>query len=147
MVTVGIFDISAILAQIMPLVAWAIIKTTQNWRICYYIIIAFEVLTVIFLYFFYHPPKFSTKHAGTGHTVSELLRNFDWLGLFLFIAGCTLFIVGINWGGTLYPWTSATTIAPIAVGLVLLIILGLYEAYGNLKEPLLPPRLFSQFRT
>lgn len=76
----------------------------------------------------------------------ELLRGFDWLGLFLFIAGCTLFIVGVSWGGSLHPWTSAITIAPIVVGALTLVGLGFYEAYGNLKEPLLPPRMFNQTR-
>lgn len=146
MVTIGIFDAAAIVAQLMPLVAWAIIKYTQNWRNAYYVIIGFECITVIFLWFFYNPPRFSTKHAGTGKTPMEVLKTFDWLGLCIFIVGCTLFIIGINWGGSLYPWMSAATIAPIVIGLSLLIILGFYEVYGNLKEPLLPARLFKEVR-
>jgi hypothetical protein len=53
MVTIGLFDAAAIVAQLMPLAAWAIIKHTHNWRNAYYVIIAFECLTVVFVWFFY----------------------------------------------------------------------------------------------
>ncbi|KAF2837083.1 MFS general substrate transporter [Patellaria atrata CBS 101060] len=146
MATIGLFDASSVIAQIMPLVAWVMIKNTHSWRNAYYLMIGFQCLNVAFLFFFYHPPTFKTKHRADGKTRGELLREFDWLGLFLFIAGCTLFIVGVNWGGTLYPWTSATTLAPIIVGFMTLVGLGFYERYADLKEPLLPPRLFKQVR-
>lgn len=146
MITIGLFDASSVIAQVMPLVAWVIIRNTGNWRICYYLMIAFQALNLLFLFFFYHPPKFQDKQAVHGKSKTQILKEFDWLGLFMFIAGCTLFIVGISWGGSLYPWKSAATIAPIVIGVLTLIGLGFYEAYGNLKEALLPPRLFKAVR-
>ncbi|KAF2687657.1 MFS general substrate transporter [Lentithecium fluviatile CBS 122367] len=145
-VTIGMFDISSIIAQIMPLVAWVIIKNTGNWRICYYIMIGFQVINLAMLWFFYHPPSFAEKQAEHGKTKRQLLQEFDWGGLFLFLAGCTLFIVGVSWGGTLYPWTSATTLCPIIIGFMTIIGLGFYERYVPLKEPLFPPRLFRAMR-
>jgi MFS family permease len=144
--TIGMFDAFGIIAQSMPLVAWVLIKYTHSWRNAYYLIIGWSTLNLAYLYFFYNPPAFKTKHSATGLTRMELVKNFDWLGLFLFLSGCTLFLVGVNWGGSLYPWTSAPVIAPIVIGLCILIGLGFYEAFGNLKEPLLPPRLFKQVR-
>jgi hypothetical protein len=146
MVTIGLFDAAAIIAQMMPLVAWVIIKYTQNWRNAYYVIIGFEAFTFIYLFLFYNPPSFKTKHQADGRTVMSVIKDFDWLGLAIFTCGCTLFIVGVNWGGTLHPWTSAATLCPIIVGLSLLVGLGFYEVYGNIKEPLLPARLFKQVR-
>lgn len=140
------FDVGSIISQIMPLVAWVLIRDTGNWRNAYYLMIAFQGFNLLFLIIFYHPPAFKTKHSSDGRTPMELLRSFDWIGLFLFIAGCTLFIVGVSWGGSLHPWTSATTIAPIVIGFFTIVGLGFYEAYGNLKEPLLPPRMFKQVR-
>jgi hypothetical protein len=146
MTTIGLFDASSIISQLTPLMSWAIIKYTHSWRNAYYMMIGFQCLNLIFLYFFYNPPAFRTKHANDGKSKLQLLKEFDWFGLFLFIAGCTLFIVGISWGGSLHPWKSAPTIAPIVVGFCTLVALGFYEQYSNIKEPLLPPRLFKQVR-
>jgi MFS family permease len=145
-VTIGLFDASSIIAEMMPLTAWGIIATTGSWRASYYLMIGFQTFNLVFLFIFYNPPAFETKHRHDGKTKMQLLIEFDWVGLFLFIAGCTLFIVGIAWGGTLHPWTSATTIAPIIVGFMTIVGFGFYEAYGPAKEPLLPPRLFRQTR-
>lgn len=38
-ITIGLFDASSIIAQIMPLTSWGIIGTTGNWRIPYYMMI------------------------------------------------------------------------------------------------------------
>ncbi|CAK7205596.1 hypothetical protein SEUCBS139899_008374 [Sporothrix eucalyptigena] len=143
---VGLFDASSVVAEIMPLVSWVIILHTNNWRICYYVMTGFQCFSLIFLFFFYHPPTFADKQAHHGKTRLQLLQNFDWLGLFLFVVGCTLFILGLSWGGTTHPWKSAATIAPIVIGFTTLVVLGFYEAYANLKEPLFPPRLFKAVR-
>ena len=86
MVTIGLFDAAAIIAQMMPLVAWVIIKYTANWRNAYYVIIAFEAFTFIYLFIFYHPPTFKTKHSNDGKTVMSVIRDFDWTGLAIFTA-------------------------------------------------------------
>ncbi|KAF9886271.1 hypothetical protein FE257_011884 [Aspergillus nanangensis] len=145
-VTIGLFDASSIIAQVMPLIAWVIIRNTQNWRICYYTMIAFQVLNFFCLFFFYNPPKFSDRQAEHGKTRTQILKDFDYLGLFLFVAGCMLFIIGLSWGGSLYPWKSAASIVPIVIGFLALVVLGFYEAYADLKEPLFPPRLFKAVR-
>ncbi|KAH6522307.1 hypothetical protein HBI81_147620 [Parastagonospora nodorum] len=145
-VTIGLFDAASIIAQMMPLISWVIIKQTGNWRICYYIMIAFQTLNLAALWFFYHPPSWKEKRAEHGKSAMQLVREFDWLGLFLFLAGCTLFIVGVSWGGSMAPWVSATVLCPIIIGLLTLIGLGFYEAYYPLTAPLFPPRLFRALR-
>jgi MFS family permease len=147
-VTIGLFDAASVIAQIMPLVAWVIIKETTNWRIAYYCMIGFQALNLALLSCFYFPPSFKEKQAVHGKTKRQLLREFDWLGLFLFLAGCTLFICGVSWGGSLHPWTSATTLGPLIIGFMTLVGLGFYEAYGVSadKEALFPPRLFRAMR-
>ncbi|RAR00873.1 mfs general substrate transporter [Stemphylium lycopersici] len=145
-VTIGLFDAASIVAQIMPLVSWVIIKETGNWRICYYVMIAFQAINLALLVFFYNPPSWKEKKKEHGKSAGQLLREFDWLGLFLFLAGCTLFIVGVSWGGSMAPWVSATVLAPIIIGLLTLIGLGFYEAHYALTGPLFPPRLFRALR-
>lgn len=146
MVTVGVFDVAAIIAQIMPLTVWGIIHTTGSWRAAYYLMIGFQTVNVLTVFFFYNPPAFNTKHYEDGKTKMQLLRQFDWMGMFLFTADCTLLICGMSWGGSLYSWTSATTIAPIVIGFCTLVSLGFWEVHGPVKEALLPPRLFKQVR-
>jgi MFS family permease len=142
----GLMDVSSVVAQIMPLVAWVMIKYTGTWRNMYYLMLGFQASAGVFLFFFYHPPTFERKHANDGASKLQLFKDFDWIGLFLFTAGCSLFIMGINWGGTVYPWKSAGTLAPIIVGFLTLVVLGVYESHSNVKNPLLPPQLFRQFR-
>jgi hypothetical protein len=55
--------------------------------------IAFQAINLAMLWFFYHPPSWKEKRAQHGKPAMQLVREFDWLGLFLFLAGCTLFIV------------------------------------------------------
>ena len=146
MATIGVFDTAAVVAQSSPLFAWALIANTGNWRNCYYLLIGFHVLNLIYIFLAYHPPTFETKNAANGRTRMQIVKDFDWIGMVIFIAGCTLFIIGVNWGGSLHPWTSAATLTPIILGFSLIVVLGFYEVYGNVKEPLLPPRLFRHFR-
>ncbi|KAH6670783.1 fungal trichothecene efflux pump [Halenospora varia] len=145
-VAVGLLDMSQIIGGSTPLVAWALYKRTHTWRSAYYYMLAYEVVTVIFVFFFYHPPSFETKHRNDGKSKMDILKKLDYIGLALFVAGCCLFIVGLSWGGSVHPWKSAPTIAPIVVGFALLVTLGFYEAYANIEYPILPPRLFKRVR-
>lgn len=77
-ITIGVFDASSIIAQIMPLATWGIIKTTGTWRPAYYIMIGFQIINFGFLWFFYDPPNFKTKHREDGKTKMQLLGEFDW---------------------------------------------------------------------
>lgn len=87
MTTIGIFDVAAIIAQTSPLWAWAIIANTGNWRICYYVMIAIHCLTVVYLFLCYNPPDFATKTAGKAVSRMQLIKDFDWIGLAMFISG------------------------------------------------------------
>lgn len=50
--------------------------------------------------------------------------------------------MGLNWGGGSWPWASAHVIATMVVGFVALVVFVFWECYVNLKEPLVPMRLF-----
>jgi len=72
----------------------------------------------------------------------HLIKHFDYVGTFLFIAGFVLFLTGLKWGGSTYAWNSAAVISTIVIGAVCLIILAFWEIYAPLKEPLIPMYLF-----
>lgn len=58
---------------------------------------AFETLSAILLFFFYHPPTFETKHREDHKTKWQLMKEIDYVGLLLFTAGCLFILLGLNW--------------------------------------------------
>jgi hypothetical protein len=94
----------------------------------------------LLFYFFYYPPTFEMKFQG--RTKTQQLKDFDYIGTVLFVAGFVLFLLGLSWGGSVYPWKSAHVISTMVVGGVTIIAFALWEAFANLKEPLLPVHLF-----
>ena len=59
------------------------------------------------------------------------LREMDYGGIVLFVAGLILFLIGLSWGGNLYAWGSAHVIATLVVGIVTLIAFVLYGKHGT----------------
>lgn len=72
----------------------------------------------------------------------KYIKEFDYIGTFLYSLGLLLFIMGLSWGGSVHPWKSASVIATLLVGVGLLVAFTLWELYANLKEPLVPMHLF-----
>lgn len=135
------------LSSFSPLIGYAFITYTSiGWRACYYWCFAWEILTMILLFIFYHPPSFTTKHSEDHKTRLQLLRQLDYFGLALFTAATTLLLLGLNWGGGQYAWSSAAVIAPIVVAGVLYVALAFWEVYMPLQYPILPPKLFRRWR-
>lgn len=87
-----------------------------------------------------HPPNFQLLHENRSRM--EQLKRQDAIGLVLFTGGLILFIMGLSWGGQLYPWKSARVIATLVVGFVALVLFVLYDKYLHHGDPLLPLHLF-----
>lgn len=49
-------------------------------------------------------------------------------------------MMGLQWGGYQYPWSSAHVLAPLILGIIMLIAFFLWESYGA-KYPMFPKRL------
>lgn len=84
---------------------------------------------------------FLTVH--TPHTpVLEGLKSIDWTGSILIVSGTLMFLMGLDFGGSSYPWASPTVICLIVFGIltVLLFVLNEWKVAGN---PIIPLRLFS----
>ncbi|KAE9983241.1 hypothetical protein EG328_010182 [Venturia inaequalis] len=117
------------------------INTAQKWRWSYYIGIICNALALIGYVVFYHPPTYDQLHV---HGKSKWLqfKELDFVGLFLFLAGCVLFLIGLSWGGSRYTWTSAYVLSFIIIGIVTLIVFVMYEAFVFKGQALMPPRIF-----
>ncbi|PGH14383.1 hypothetical protein AJ80_05973 [Polytolypa hystricis UAMH7299] len=143
LLALGSLEASNIIANFSPLISVAYITYSPlGWRACYWHMFAFECTAVVTLYFWYKPPTFRTLHKHDGKTKLQLLGELDYVGLFLFTAGCVLLLMSLNWGGRDYPWKSAAVITPIILSVVTFAALILWEVYYPLKHPILPPEMF-----
>ncbi|KAK4551369.1 hypothetical protein LTR86_011210 [Recurvomyces mirabilis] len=113
-----------------------VISDVHGWRWSYYINLILTGLAIILALVFYHPPVFEQLH--TRATRRKVLKDLDYLGILLFVAGLALFLIGLSWGGVIYPWASARTLCTLLIGLALIAGFFLWEIYGA-RAPLLPP--------
>lgn len=85
--------------------------------------------TAICIFVGYRPLKRHTVYDN--FTLSQKLMALDIIGVGLFTAGLTLFLVGLNLGGGLYLWTNAKVLVTLVVGLVTLLAFIGYEWKGT----------------
>ena len=66
------------------------------------------------------------------HSIPSLravsLKQYLHRGNFIIIAGATLAITGLTFGGIRFPWDSAQVLAPLIIGLVLMAFFFFYES-------------------
>ncbi|KAF7563973.1 hypothetical protein G7046_g163 [Stylonectria norvegica] len=142
MVLSFVFLSNAPIATFGPIIARKFISHPNlGWRWCFYINIICVGLAIICLFFFYNPPTFELLHERK--TKRQLLKELDYLGIFLWTAGLTLFLMGVSWGGKMYPWKSAAVISSLVIGSVLLIALFVWESFADLKYPAIPVKFFA----
>ena len=129
------------------MIAYAMLATTKiTWRSVYWYIFGFEFFSLTLVVLFYKPPNFHTKHRQDGKTRWELFKQMDFVGIGLFALGCILFLIGVNWGGRQYEWSSAPVISTLVIGVALLVAFGFYEVYADLPYPMCPPKFFKNVR-
>jgi hypothetical protein len=74
------------------------------------------------------------------------IKEIDYIGFLLYTGGLTIFLIGLTWAGTEgHAWSSASTIAPMVVGILTLIACFIYD-FTLAKQPFFPLHLFRQVR-
>ena len=71
------------------------------------------------------------------------LKAIDWLGVILVTGGTIMFLLGLEYGGVSFPWSSATVICLLLFG-ILTLGLFLINEWKLAKYPMMPLRLFSK---
>ncbi|KJR86299.1 uncharacterized protein SPSK_02313 [Sporothrix schenckii 1099-18] len=123
-----------------PVIGYAFeYESRAGWRGSFYLLTAMNAVCTTAWYVFYHPPSFAMKHGSAA--VLAYIRDFDYVGTLMATLGLLLFLMGLSWGGSMYPWQSAHVIVTVVVGVVLLAGFFAWEIYMPLKEPLLPVHL------
>ncbi|KAF7561242.1 hypothetical protein G7046_g2904 [Stylonectria norvegica] len=125
-----------------PVIARAFFdNTSSKWRWSYFMGDICGVLSLILYVFFYHPPAYSQLHVH-GKTKWQMTKTLDFVGIFLYISGTVLFLIGLSWGGTTHPWKSAPTLCTLLIGIATLAAFVVYEGFFCKVQPLMPPRMF-----
>lgn len=128
-----------------PSIAYNFVENypSVGWRGLYWFLLGINAAALACWVLFYFPPSFSKKHDGEENaSISYWVKNFDYVGTLLFAGGFVTFLLGLSWGGAVYPWTHAAPIAGITIGGVTLVAFVLWEIYAPIKEPLVPMHLF-----
>ncbi|EJF60042.1 MFS general substrate transporter [Dichomitus squalens LYAD-421 SS1] len=111
-------------------VVGGVLSDKASWRWIFYLnlpvtgVAAF--LTAVFLHL----------HSPEGSIWAKLVR-MDWFGNALMVAGSTLTLIGLTWGGIRYSWSSAHVLIPLVLGIALMAIFFAYER-AVVVEPSLP---------
>ena len=119
-----------------------VLHTAAGWRNVYWLLLATNAAATICWTIFYHPPTFVMKN---NRTRIQMLKDFDHGGFVLFTGGLIVFLMGLSWGGSVYPWNSVHVIATLVIGACTLIAFVLYECFMPLVDPLIPMHLFKNW--
>lgn len=63
--------------------------------------------------------------------LKEYLWLCDPIGSFFFVTGASLILMALDWAPETYPYNDPHVAAPLAIGLALLVLFGLYEWKGR----------------
>ncbi|KAL9468331.1 hypothetical protein ACSS6W_010025 [Trichoderma asperelloides] len=83
---------------------------------------------------------FCLKLKQIDKPLMQRTKQLDWVGMSIFTSACTLFVLPLTWGGTLYSWQSWKTLLPFMVGGLGLIVFAWYESKP--LRPIIPHRIF-----
>lgn len=106
----------------------------KSWRWCFWINLPISGVAFVLLFLFLdvHNPR--TK-------LGEGIKAMDWLGAFSILAVTLLLLIGLDFGGTIFPWNSPKVVCLIVFG-TLMIGFFLFSEYRLAKYPLISPAVF-----
>ncbi|KAF7360154.1 MFS drug transporter [Mycena venus] len=116
-----------------PVVGGALAQKV-GWRWCFWVTIPISLIATCVVVFLL-PLK-----PVQGEIRSKLLA-VDYIGTLLTLAGCTLLMLPLIWGGVIFPWKSSIVLAPSLSGFVVVAMFCLWEWKGA-RLPIVPMYIF-----
>lgn len=111
---------------------------SEGFRNFWYLGTGLYAVAAVLCFVLYNPPP---TERETSLSLGEKLGRLDWAGYGLLTGGIVLFCVGLSWSQNPFPWSDPHTSATFAVGLALLVGLGVYETWVK-KDGMLHHGLF-----
>ncbi|KAF6225339.1 hypothetical protein HO173_012824 [Letharia columbiana] len=107
-----------------------------SWRWCFYINLPFDgiAFAIIVIFLDIETPK---------TPILDGLKAIDWLGVILVTGGTVMFLLGLEYGGVSFPWSSATVVCLLVFGVVTIVLFFINE-WKVAKYPMMPLHLFSK---
>ncbi|KAJ5106755.1 hypothetical protein N7456_003430 [Penicillium angulare] len=110
-----------------------------TWRWCFWINLPLGAITIITLVCFFKPPARDTIKSPS---IVERLKGLDVPGAFMFAPSIIMILLALQWGGTTYPWKSATIIGLFLGSAGLGVVFALWQIYRK-EKAMIPPRLIT----
>ncbi|RYP33450.1 hypothetical protein DL767_004728 [Monosporascus sp. MG133] len=120
-----------------PLIG-GVLTEKASWRWCFYFNFPLGGLVIFAFIFLIKLPIDSLCKEKL--TFAQKIRRIDLVGFFLFCLSVTLFLLGLQWGGSKYEWSNPRVISTMVIGLLGFGVLGAWLWWRG-EKALIPPRL------
>lgn len=118
------------------------LKLLQRW--CFYINIIGALVPAAMILLWFRIPQ-HTMEVGSSHsrTIRQRISDIDFVGICVISPAVLCLILGLQWGGTTYPWTDVRVIVVLIICPVLLLVFA-YTQVQKQEKAMIPPRIIKE---